>query len=215
MTAPPARRGLLIAIEGIDGAGKTTLQRSLARRWRQRGIPVVRLTEPSHGPSGRRARRLAGRDPWTAARAFTEDRRQQRPSVLRWLDAGRVVLADRSFYSTLAYQGSALPPKRRAALRRAQRRAAIRPDRVLLLSLPVRDALARIPGRTGRPDPTQRFEVTAVLARVARAYRQMSRSRRWVVLDARATTASVLARADRALYPWVRAAVRPGPRPRA
>jgi dTMP kinase len=193
-------RGSLVAIEGIDGTGKTTLQRGLAQRWRSSGLRVLSLREPSRGPYGRKARRAEGLDPWTAALAFTEDRRHQRSRIERALRRGTVVLMDRSFYSTLAYQGSALPPKRRADLERLQREATIVPDRVILLVLPVRQSIERMRRRGGVPEPTERQEV---LRRASRTYGRLARGPGWVVLDARAAPEELVDRADRRITPWV------------
>jgi dTMP kinase len=195
------QRAPLVAIEGIDGTGKTTLQGALARRWRARGIRVLELQEPSRGPTGRRARRVSGRDPWTAAMAFTEDRRHQRSRVERALRNGSVVLLDRSFYSTLAYQGSALPATQRRALIGLQRRATIVPDRVILLTMPLRLSEARMRQRGTVRNPTERREI---LRRASRTYRQLARTHRWIVLDARRTPDQLVNLLDARLTGWVR-----------
>ena len=206
MTTAP--RGTLVAIEGIDGTGKTTLQHSLARRWRKRGLRVLELQEPSRGSFGQRARRASHRDPWTAAMAFTEDRWRQRSRLERALRQGTVVLLDRSFYSTLAYQGSALPDAQRRVLEQLQWAATVVPDRVVLLDLPLRTSRARMERRGGPRDPT---EHRAVLRRAARAYRAFARRPGWVVFDASQRADKVLAQVARRLTPWV---VRRSRRPR-
>ena len=189
----------LVAIEGIDGTGKSTLQRALARRWRSLGLRVLELQEPSRGPTGRRAREASGKDPWTAAMAFTEDRRRRRKRIEGALRRGTVVLLDRSFYSTLAYQGSALPPPQRRELAQLQREATVVPDRVILLTLPIRIAEARLLRRGGQRDPTERREV---LRRAARAYRHFAKAAAWLVIDARLSPREILDRLDRRLTPW-------------
>ncbi|MGA7846193.1 MAG: dTMP kinase [Thermoplasmata archaeon] len=195
-----SRRGVLVAIEGIDGTGKTTLQRGLGRAWRRRKLRVVEFQEPSRGPSGLRARRSSGKDPWMAALAFTDDRRHQRPRVDRALRSGAIVLLDRSLYSTLAYQGSALPAARRRELERLQSDATTLPDRVVLLDLPLRVAERRMQDRGGARAPTEHREV---LRRASRAYRQLARKLGWIVLDARNGAEELLAELDRRLTPWV------------
>jgi dTMP kinase len=189
-----------VAIEGIDGAGKTTLQRLLAREWRARGLRVLELREPSRGPTGRRARRLASRDPWTAAMAFTDDRKRQRERIRRALQRGTVVLLDRSFFSTLAYQGSALPPSRRSELERLQHAATLVPHRVILLDLPVDLSEARLSHRGTARDPTER---RAVLRRAARTYRVLARRPGWILLNARLSPARLVSQLHRRLTPWV------------
>jgi thymidylate kinase len=111
-----------------------------------------------------------------------------------------VVLLDRSLYSTLAYQGSALPPGRRRTLSRLQREATLVPDRVILLDLPLRAAEARMRMRGGTRDPT---EQRATLRRASRAYRALSRRPGWIALDARQSPGQLVAQLDRRLTPWV------------
>ncbi|MCI4348101.1 MAG: dTMP kinase [Thermoplasmata archaeon] len=193
-------RGTLVAIEGLDGTGKTTLQHALARRWRGRGLRVLELQEPSRGASGQRARRSSRRDPWTAAMAFTEDRWHQRSRIDRALRLGIVVLLDRSFYSTLAYQGSALPVSLRQVLEHLQRVVTVVPDRVVLLDLPLSASRLRLERRGGPRDPTERRDV---LRRAARAYRSLGRRAGWIVLDARRSPVELVAQLERRLTPWV------------
>lgn len=193
-------RAPLVAIEGIDGTGKTTLQHALAREWRALGVRVLELREPSRGPTGQRARRMAGRDPWTAAMAFTDDRRHQRIRMESALRRGTVVLLDRSFYSTLAYQASALPAQRRRELERLQREATIVPDRVVLLTLPLSGSEARLRGRGNSREPTERREV---LRRASQAYRRLAKRPGWIVLDARGAPEQLLSQLRRQLTPWV------------
>jgi thymidylate kinase len=109
-------------------------------------------------------------------------------------------LLDRSFYSTLAYQGSALPPRQRRALETLQHRATIVPDRVVLLTLPLRLSEARMSRRGGERAPTERFEV---LRRASRVYRRLAKQCGWIVLDARRHPEELVARLDRRLTRWV------------
>ncbi len=109
MTGGGGRAGVLVAIEGIDGVGKSTLQRALAARLRREGFVVGLWHEPTDARLGHRAQLAGTSDPWTAAMFFTLDRALARPRLERLITRSDVVLADRSFYSTLAYQGSALP----------------------------------------------------------------------------------------------------------
>jgi dTMP kinase len=132
--------------------------------------------------------------------AFTEDRRHQRHRLDRALRQGIVVLLDRSFYSTLAYQGSALPPRQRRELEKLQHRATIVPDRVVLLTLPLRLSETRRSRRGGERAPTERLEV---LRRASRAYRQLAKQKGWIVLDARRLPQELVDRLDRRLTRWV------------
>jgi dTMP kinase len=193
--------GRLVALEGIDGAGKSTLQRAVAQRLRRRGWRVARWREPTRVGLGRTAQQLGPTDPIGAAIHFTLDRLLSRPRLERLLQRNDVVLSDRSFYSTLAYQGSALPPSEFLRLERLQREVARVPDRVLWLDLAPAEALRRVGGRGRGRAPLER---RATLRRVDRAYRRLSAGRGWVRLDARQHPREVADDAVRALGPWLR-----------
>jgi len=175
-------RGRLIALEGIDGAGKSTLARALAARLRQDGWSVARRREPADRELGALAQSAGATDAWTGAVYFTLDRHLARPGLERALARHDLVITDRSFYSTLAYQGSALGPRDRRRLEALQRVATRAPDRVVLLDLPPAEALRRLGRRGAGRGPLERRRV---LARVARAYRAMARRPGWIVVDGR------------------------------
>ena len=91
-------RGRLIALEGIDGTGKSTLQRRLAAQLRREGFRVALWKEPVDPRLGREAQAVAPADPAAAAVRFTLDRLLARPRLLERLRSNDVVVADRSFY---------------------------------------------------------------------------------------------------------------------
>jgi dTMP kinase len=188
-------RGRLVVLEGIDGSGKSTLADGLARRWRSRGRRVARWHEPTDANLGARAAEVGSSDPWTAAMLFTLDRALARADLEALLRSSDVI-ADRSFYSTLAYQGTLLPPAIRRRLEALERATALEPDVVALLDLEPELALQRIGQRGGN---RSRFERLATLRRVARAYRRFAKTEHWPVLDARRPPAELLESADRAL----------------
>jgi dTMP kinase len=110
----PARRkktGLFVTFEGIDGCGKTTQLNMSYRHLRSLGHDVVRLREPGSTPTAEKIRRLLlDRNSqladvtelllYEAARAEIT-----RTEIVPHLKAGRVVLCDRFYDSTTAYQG--------------------------------------------------------------------------------------------------------------
>lgn len=190
MTGRGRARGRLIALEGIDGAGKSTLRDALAAELRRRRYSVALHREPSDAKLGELAQSVSRDDPWTGAVYFTVDRYLARPGLERALARSDVVLADRSFYSTLAYQGSALPLRERRRLAELERTATRRPDRVVLLELPPKVALRRLGSRARARGP---LEARRTLERVAREYRRLA-GPRWIVLDARAPVGELVAR---------------------
>jgi dTMP kinase len=105
-----ARRGLLVAFEGIDGAGKTTQAARLQALLTANGVDVLSTKEPTGGPWGRKIRQSAttGRlPPAQELEAFLEDRKEHvRDELLPALAAGQLVIVDRYYPSTVAYQGA-------------------------------------------------------------------------------------------------------------
>ena len=100
-----------IALEGIEGAGKTTVQTALRERLEAAGHEVVGVREPGGTRLGVRLRRilLYGEElePWTEALLFAADRAHLVSSTIRpALERGAWVISDRSVYSSLAYQGA-------------------------------------------------------------------------------------------------------------
>lgn len=178
--------GLLIALEGIDGAGKTTQATQLAAWLRQLGHEVVQLKEPTSGPHGMELRRLArdGRDDLTPQREFElfrDDRSwNAEENILPALRRGAVVLLDRYYISSMAYQGArGLEPK---MIRVANEAIAPIPDLVVLFDLPVEEALRRIRARDEHgPDL---FEREGYLARVREIFLTLNGFPAIVRLDA-------------------------------
>jgi len=156
-------RGRLITIEGIDGAGKTTLAAGLLDALTARGLDVTLLREPGGVPAAERIRELVI-DPelhitarteallYAAARAqLVEEAIEPR------LAAGKWMLLDRFIDSSLAYQGGgrglgidAVRTINEFAIRTA------RPDRTLLLMIEARLGRSRSRSRPGRPDRLER-----------------------------------------------------------
>lgn len=108
------KRGRLLSFEGVDGAGKTT-QINLLEDWLQsQQIPYIRTREPGGTPLGLEIRRLLldrpelELDPLAESFLFQADRAQHFAKVIEpALDAGKLVLTDRCFDASIAYQGYA------------------------------------------------------------------------------------------------------------
>ncbi|HEV8050752.1 MAG TPA: dTMP kinase [Thermoplasmata archaeon] len=189
------RRGRLIVLEGIDGSGKSTLADSLVAKWAERGWPASRWHEPSDRRIGAQGAQADRADPRRAAMLFTLDRTLARPELESRLAEGDVI-ADRSFYSTLAYQGSRLGPVDRRGLETLERAAAVLPDLVVLLDLSAEAAIRRVGSRGRARSPLER---RTTLRRVGAAYRSYARKERWVILDARRPPSELVDLADRAV----------------
>ena len=164
---PRPDAGLLLAFEGIDGSGKTTQARLLAEALVRRGREVVSTKEPTSGPNGRRLRESAhvGRLPADEElETFIADRREHVERLVRpALETGKVVVVDRYYFSTAAYQGARGLDSEEILLRNEA--FAPCPDRVFLLRIPVEIALERIRARGDRANLFERREaLEAVLA---------------------------------------------------
>jgi dTMP kinase len=148
---------LFLVIEGIDGTGKSTQAQRLAEWLREQGREVVTSREPTDGPWGRKLRESAatGRlSPEDELEYFLRDRRQHVEEVIApALAAGNVVILDRYYFSTMAYQGArGFDP---AEIRRRNEEFAPVPDLLLVLDLEVDAALERI---GARGDTANEFE---------------------------------------------------------
>lgn len=105
-------RGRYIALEGVEGSGKSTLVGLLDSHLAQSGIEPVIVREPGGTALGEEVRRLVLHSgdvaPWAEAALFAAGRAQLAVEVIEpALAAGRWVVSDRSYYSSLAYQGGA------------------------------------------------------------------------------------------------------------
>ena len=141
--------GLFIVIEGIDGTGKSTQVKRLGEWFESQGREVVLSREPTAGPWGKLARDSGstGRvSPEEELQYFLNDRRQHVDELIApSLAAGKVVILDRYYFSTMAYQGTrGFDP---VEIRRKNEAFAPVPDLLLILDLDVDSALGRIGAR--------------------------------------------------------------------
>jgi dTMP kinase len=195
--------GRLITIEGIDGAGKTTLAEQLHRELLARGLQVTLLREPGGVELSERIRALVTDAALTVgdraeALLYAAARSQLVQERVRpALDGGRWVLLDRFVDSSLAYQGGG----RRLGIEQVRAlndfaTGGLRPDRTLLLLLDVREALDRRRIRSDRPDRLE-LEREEFFDRIDDAYRSLAAAEpgRIRVLDASPQPEIVLAAA--------------------
>ncbi|EFE67999.1 thymidylate kinase [Streptomyces viridosporus ATCC 14672] len=109
----PAASGFFIALEGGDGAGKSTQAEALAEWIRSKGHEVVLTREPGATPVGKRLRSIlldvssAGLSHRAEALLYAADRAEHIDTVVRpALERGAVVISDRYIDSSVAYQGA-------------------------------------------------------------------------------------------------------------
>ena len=196
---------MLITVEGLDGAGKTTLIAGLSKELEARGRPVFVLREPGGVEVSERIRALLKDpsvqiDPRAEALLYAAARAQLVAEELRpLLEAGDTVLLDRFVDSSLAYQGAGrgLGVEEIRALNEFGT-GGLRPDRTLLLRIDPERGLARISDRAA--DRLER-EDGAFFTAVAAAYDELAAAEpdRIVVIDAAQPPEAVLADALAAL----------------
>jgi dTMP kinase len=150
-------RGKLIVFEGAEGAGKSTQVRLLAERLATARISCIALREPGGSPVGDTIREIVLHKEHpitdaTEALLFMASRAELTArEIVPSLDDGRVVLLDRFFLSTYAYQifGRGLPEaETRAANQLAT--GGLVPDLTLLLDIPAVEGLGRADARGAR-----------------------------------------------------------------
>ena len=143
---------MFIVFEGIDGTGKSTQVKLLAEAFRAKGREVIVSKEPTDGPHGTRLRESAVSGRLSAQEEldlFHLDRRDHVENLIKpALARGAVVILDRYYFSTMAYQGiRGFDP---AEIRRINEKFAPPPDRVFLLEVDLKTALSRIGVRDGQ-----------------------------------------------------------------
>src|SRR5215213_9445706 len=170
--------GRLITIEGLDGAGKTTLADALVRALAERGVAVDLLREPGGVELSERIRTLVKDpalrvDPRAEALLYAAARAQLVAERLEpLLAAGRWILLDRFVDSSLAYQG-------------AGRGLGVEAVRTLLLRIDARAGLERAGGRGDGADRLEREEL-AFFEAIGAAYDALAAAEpeRFAVIDA-------------------------------
>lgn len=152
--------GVLIAIEGIDGAGKTTQVGLLADTLRGANEMVLTSKEPTNGPWGQKIRRSAenGRLPvLEEVEAFIRDREEHvTEKIGPALEEDKIVILDRYFYSTIAYQG--VRGADTVLLDQRMKEIAPVPHMVIVLDLDPQIALERIAKRDQRPNEFENLD---------------------------------------------------------
>jgi dTMP kinase len=166
-------RGLFIVFEGVDGSGKTTQVHLLGERLRREGYDAICLKEPTEGPWGQKLRQLAqhGRQaiaPATELEWFLQDRREDvEHNIQPALARRQIVVLDRYYFSTIAYQGALqLNPEE---IRARNEAFAPPPDLLFLLHLPAAQGLQRVRQR----GTLSHFERLDYLDRVATIFATM------------------------------------------
>ena len=189
--AAPSFPGTFVAVEGGEGAGKSTQVQALAAWLSAAGHEVVVTREPGSTPAGARLRELlldpaSAVGPRAEALLYAADRAQHVDAVIvPALERGAVVVTDRYVDSSLAYQGAGrdLAVDEVAQLSRWAT-GGVRPDLVLLLDVDPAVGLVRA-RRVGTPDRIE-AESLAFHSRVRQGFLDLAAQApdRYLVVDA-------------------------------
>ncbi|HEY3273063.1 MAG TPA: dTMP kinase [Methanocella sp.] len=179
------KKGCLVSIEGIDGAGKSTQIRLLDEWFRMSNIDALILKEPTDGVYGRQIRQSAAAHkpitPEEEMRLFMLDRREDvRQNILPALAKGKLVIMDRYYQSNMAYQGArGLDPGKIEA---ENVQFSPVPDLVIVLDIDPAIGLSRI--TNSRKTALDSFEKEDFLQRVREIFLSIGRRPNGVIIDA-------------------------------
>jgi dTMP kinase len=170
------KSGILIAFEGIDGAGKTTQVAKLVTRLTEIGFDVERSYEPTDLNHGELIHEYIkeGRilPPEQETKLFIEDRKQHVSQIITpYLNEKKIVVLDRYFFANAAYQG--IPSIPYQIILEENRKFAPEPDIVFLLDIAVEESLNRI---TNRKIQTNHYEKLENLKRVRDKYLEIKKN---------------------------------------
>ena len=179
MTATVQKKynGFLFVLEGIDGSGKTCASKELVKRLQSDGYDVVYLREPTK--ESQWGQEIGERSP--AGELTPEEELELYSKDREWhianriepaLEAGKVVIMDRYFFASGAYQSTVLDLHWREILQiNREELSAPEPDIVFILDVPAEIGLQRATGRTGKAN--LQFEKLDRLVKVRQAYLEM------------------------------------------
>ena len=162
------KKGFLIVFEGIDGSGKTTQARMLFETLRERGFDVILSREPTESIYGQKIKELAqGERAFTSPEdeylLFINDRKFHVDNLIKpALNNRKIVILDRYYFSTIAYQGAlGLDPEK---IRSENALFAPEPDLIFIIDIQPGRGLNRI--RDGRNESPNLFEQEESLGKV-------------------------------------------------
>ena len=176
---------VLVNLEGIDGCGKSTQSKLLLEKLEGEGEKVIILKEPTKRPHGQKlwdvlhGKRKATNE--EILELFVLDRKQHvEEKIQPALDSGAVVLMDRYYYSSMAYQVAGGIDVKEI---REKHAFAPKPDVVLIFDLPVSVALERVKGHSDADE----FEKEEHLEKVRVAYLDLENDPLVRIVDATRT----------------------------
>ncbi len=187
-------KGFFLVVEGIDGAGKTTLCELLKNSLRSRGYDVLLTREPTEGKYGKELKRRITEGkitPEEELELFLKDREEHVKKVLEpSLRSGKLVISDRYYFSSCAYQGARGLDYQKICQANSSFPS---PDFVILLDIDPSVALRRKKARE------EHFEEEVYLKKVREIYIKVVKPFPHLIIDARRSPEEALSEALKAL----------------
>ena len=169
------KKGILVVFEGIDGSGKTTQAIKLLEKIIRNGFEAVYFREPSDSSWGREIRRKASDidslSPEEELNLFQKDRRENVQKNLKpALEKNMVVLLDRFYFSTIAYQGArGIDPK---MIKKINENFVPKPDLVFILDVSPKTGLKRIEDRKKKDVLFEQEEYLGKVSRIFKSFQE-------------------------------------------
>jgi dTMP kinase len=183
------KKGILIALEGIDGAGKTTQAKNLLDILTKEGYDAVCFKEPTAGQWGLKIREIAlnGRNHITVEdelNYFIFDRKEDvKENIQPALDSNKIVIMDRYYYSNIAYQGAlGIDPEEIRKKNESEEKFPI-PNVVIILNVAPNIGTSRI--RKLRKEQLNKFEEEKYLVKVRNIFNEMKEENIQIIDGAR------------------------------
>ena len=171
------KKGVLIVFEGVDGAGKSTQARLLYERLTKAQFEAELSKEPTEGTWGKKLRKLIkeGRGdvgPQEELEWFIKDRFQHVEEIIKpGLENNKIIILDRYYFSTVAYQGALGVDPREIEKRNGE--FAPEPSLLFLIEIPPGAGIKRI--KESRGKETDSFERESYLLRVGQIFHSLEK----------------------------------------
>jgi dTMP kinase len=168
------QKGILIVFEGIDGSGKSTQAEILLERLQEEDFDAVYFREPSKGKWGRKIKKKAlhpdSLSPEEELALFQKDRRENVEKNLKpALKKKRIVILDRYYYSTIAYQGAKGIDEK--LIRRMNEEFVVEPDLVFIFDIDPKKGLERIENRKKKDMLFEREDYLVKVREIFRSFK--------------------------------------------
>ncbi len=176
-------RGLFVVFEGIDASGKSSQSRMLYEHLRKKGYKAILTKEPTDGAMGKLLKKALGGkiklDPRALALLFAADRIEHvKKTIEPAINRGTVVISDRYYYSSLAYQGLENPE----AWLRAINKFAAKPDMIFYIDVTPEESIRRINSDNHRKKK-ELFEREALQEKVRSRYLALVRKENMILIN--------------------------------